>query len=334
MNGMTPHSKPAPRFDRLLLVAFLILAGGMLEVWASWLYVASVSGFPRLGELTTGWILPVTAEAYWATALYAWLASPAGPRSRRFAIWSAGLMFALSLGGQESGHLMAFADRSSPPVGVVMLLTALPLISVALIAVLVELRRVDHAATARAESAAVEVSEMARLAAETAAWKTAWTQAVAGAEAGQDAARAEAEAAAAAEIAALAGELAALRDAVAVIGTERDAARDDAAKSAAKADQLARKLGAASGAKRTPKSAPNKTAGSPPKDPASSPPEAEVPDDVDTQVEALRILAVEPGISGSKLGLRLGKTERYGQILKKQLAASVAGPDAQAGERS
>jgi hypothetical protein len=56
-------------------------------------------------------------------------------------------------------------------------------------------------------------------------------------------------------------------------------------------------------------------------------PEPVVPDDVDTQAEALKILAEEPDISGSELGRRVGKTPGYGRTLKRSLAASVPGPD-------
>jgi len=59
----------------------------------------------------------------------------------------------------------------------------------------------------------------------------------------------------------------------------------------------------------------------------ASAPEARVPEDVDTQAAALEILAREPGISGSELGRRLGKSPRYGCMLKNQLAGSVTGPD-------
>jgi uncharacterized protein DUF2637 len=52
-----------------------------------------------------------------------------------------------------------------------------------------------------------------------------------------------------------------------------------------------------------------------------------IPSDVDTQAEALRILADHPDIAGSELGLRLGKTPGYGRTLKRKLAGSVAGPD-------
>src|SRR6185437_10222443 len=77
------HAKPARRDLMWALVA--ILACGLLEVWASWLQIGAVSGFPKLGRMTTGWILPVTNEFYWIAALQAWLVDPAGPRSRLFA---------------------------------------------------------------------------------------------------------------------------------------------------------------------------------------------------------------------------------------------------------
>lgn len=50
--------------------------------------------------------------------------------------------------------------------------------------------------------------------------------------------------------------------------------------------------------------------------------------DLDTESQALAILAREPGISGSQLGLRLGKTDRYGRMLLKQLTVVTPGPDA------
>lgn len=66
-------------------------------------------------------------------------------------------------------------------------------------------------------------------------------------------------------------------------------------------------------------SARNQPAGSAP----ALPPEA----DLDTEAQALLILGEEPGISGSQLGIRLGKSDRYGRELIKRLAPSVAGPD-------
>jgi hypothetical protein len=98
----------------------------------------------------------------------------------------------------------------------------------------------------------------------------------------------------------------------------------------ARADALAEKLARSSGRNKTRKPAPKSAASSgrnkTPETTAGSSPEMTVPEDVDTQAEALRILAAEPGISGSELGRRLGKTERYGCMLKKSLAASAPDP--------
>ena len=66
------------------------------------------------------------------------------------------------------------------------------------------------------------------------------------------------------------------------------------------------------------------------KRPAKAAPVSAVPKDVETQAEALRILADHPDIDGSELGRRLGKTPGYGRTLKRKLAGSVAGPDSPA----
>jgi hypothetical protein len=68
--------------------------------------------------------------------------------------------------------------------------------------------------------------------------------------------------------------------------------------------------------KRSPVSPPKKRRASAPKKASASPPEA---DAVSSRAEAVLILEAEPGISGSELGRRLGKTERYGQMLKGEL---------------
>ena len=94
MHAAGKNREPGRRWDHLLPAMILVVGGGLLEVWASWLAIASVSGFPRIGQMTTGWILPVTTEAYWTVALFAWLVIPAGPRSRKFAMWSAAGVFA------------------------------------------------------------------------------------------------------------------------------------------------------------------------------------------------------------------------------------------------
>lgn len=301
MDDMTPaHAKPARR--DLLWVLVLILACGLLEVWASWLSIGAVSGFPKLGRMTTGWILPVTTEAYWSAALFAWLAVPAGPKSAAFAKWSAAAMFVLSLAGQESDHLLAAAGRTVPPVFVVGFVTALPLISVALIAILIHLRQTD-----RDDAAAAERKR-------TADERAAAAEAVA----------ADERTVLRTELDTLAAEVEPLREALAKAEAGREA-------EVAKVAELTQKLARISGRKPTRKSPPKKRPVSTPETTVSSPteaevistPETQVPEDLDTQAAALEILAREPQISGSELGRRLGRTERYGCMLKKSLAASV-----------
>lgn len=343
MTGMADHAKPGPRRDHLWVVV-LIAACALIEVWASWLGIGAVSGFPKLGKMTTGWILPVTTEAYWAYALYAWLGGAAGPRSRRFAMGSAVAMFILSLGGQESGHLLAAAHRAAPwPV--VALVTALPLIAVGLIAILVHLRQADREEATEAQWRAAEAARLAedeRIAADEGTELRRQLAALQGdAEAAIGAARAERDTAlrqaqeaaeAAADFAvraqATAGrqaeadeELSGLRAKVSALEEARDTAEADLAQTGrraeaaeAKAERLSRRLGANSGAKGS------RNTGA--KDEAKS--RTTVPNDVDARAQALMILAAEPDITGRELGERCGRGERWGQLRKSELAGHVA----------
>lgn len=74
-----------------------------------------------------------------------------------------------------------------------------------------------------------------------------------------------------------------------------------------------------------PPAAPAKNRTPAPRSKPARQPAARVPQDVDAQAEALAILAGEPGISGAQLGRRVGRSERWGQDLKKKLAAKHAG---------
>jgi hypothetical protein len=120
-----------------------------------------------------------------------------------------------------------------------------------------------------------------------------------------------------------AGELRTTREALNAAIEARNDAETRAAEADAQAATLTRKLAATAGAKRT-----RKKAG------AAGPAAAEttVPNDVDAQAEALAILAREPDISGAKLGPRVRKSERWGQLFLKQLAARPAGGGADAEE--
>jgi hypothetical protein len=176
------HEQPlTPRRDHLW-VAVIIAACVLLEVWASWLWIGSVSGFPKLGPVTTGWILPVATEAYWAYALWTWLVGAPGSRSKKFAMWTAGFVFVLSLIGQESGHLLASSHEAVPPAYVVAFVTALPLVSLALIGILVHLRQADREDASAAARTAAEADGLTALRAELDAARTAHGAAVRGLE--------------------------------------------------------------------------------------------------------------------------------------------------------
>lgn len=283
-DGMTMDSMHAKPKDHLWVL--VIIAGcALIETFPSWVGIGAVSGFPRFGRMPTDWTLAVTSEAYWGYALYAGIVAVAGPRSRAFALWSAAAVFVLSLMGQASYHLMAAAHRTAPPQWVVVFVAALPVIVLALIAVLVHLRHIDRAEAGRAEDER------------------------------QAAVRAAAEAAAAAdERTALREHAEAQRAALAAAQSERDEAQQQTAELQAKVDALTRKLAASAVSKGTRK---------PPAKRGSAIPATRVPRNVDVQAEALAIIAAEPDITGEELAARVGRSERWGQTFKKNLAAAA-----------
>jgi hypothetical protein len=161
------HARPARR-DHLWVLAVIAICA-LFEVWVSWVTIGSMSGFPKIGGargLPTAWTLAVTSEAYWGYALYAWLAGAPGPRSRRFAMWSFAVVFVLSLIGQAASHLVP--QGTVPPPEVVVFITSLPVIVLALIAVLVHLRQLDREESAEAEQQDMKAGEIAALRAELA----------------------------------------------------------------------------------------------------------------------------------------------------------------------
>jgi hypothetical protein len=141
----------------------------------------------------------------------------------------------------------------------------------------------------------------------------------------------ERAAAGAAEEATLQAALDAERQARLQAEAERDAARVETADAAEREATIAAEVERLKSdaeqrqpdaAKPTP--ARRKTgAASPRVSPSASPdPDA---DDIDTQAEALTILAAEPDISGSELGRRLGFKPSYGRTLKRRLTETVLG---------
>lgn len=164
MPGMGKHSpieaaadSAAPRRNhRWLLFAIAIPAA--VEVWACWVGLGSLCGFPMLGRFSTDWTLAVGMEAYGGYALYVWLGGAPGPRSRSFAQWSALGAFALSLVGQVAYHLMLAKHITRPPSIVVVFVACLPVVVLALAAILTHLM---HADTKTREQVAREAAERA-----------------------------------------------------------------------------------------------------------------------------------------------------------------------------
>jgi hypothetical protein len=141
IDGMaqTPaHARPARR-DHVWVLA--VIAGfALFDVWESWTQVGNKSGFTH----GTGWTLTVIVEVLAAYCLYAWFGAP-GRRSRRFAMWSAFAMLTLSLIGQGSSVLAA---RTRPPLWLAVFVKDLPVLALALVAILIHLRRLDREDTA------------------------------------------------------------------------------------------------------------------------------------------------------------------------------------------
>jgi hypothetical protein len=290
------HAKPVSRRDHLWVLA-IVAAFALYDVWGAWTNLGNKSGFAH----GTGWTLTVIVEAYWGYALFAWLAAAPGKRSRRFAMFSAAGVFILSLIGQGASHLAA---HSMPPSAVVVFVATLPVTVLALLAVLVHLRHLD-----RAEAEAV-AEEAARVTADAERAAVAADERVA-LRAQVDALEAE-----------MGAQLEALRNEVSAAETARGDAQQEAELATAKAERLTRKLAAISGSGRgrngrtkTPANGGRKGA------------DTQVPKDVDARAEALALLSENPAISGAKLGEAVGKSERWGQLLKSELATVPADPN-------
>jgi hypothetical protein len=301
MDDMPKHGQTARRDH--LWVAVAITACCLLEVWGSWLVIGSVSGFPKIG-FTTGWILPVTTEGCWGYALWGALTSAPGARSKKFAMWTAAGMFFLSLLGQEAAHLLP-AGLHRAPWFVVALVTALPLISMALVAVLVHLRQADRedaAAAARVKAEAEKLAAAERAEADERTWLKTELERVT-AELADTAEVAEARQAEAMRV---------HRMTVDAIQKRADDARADADKATARVALLERKL---AGPARRSRTAPAGS-GTAPRTAAGTAPD----DDLDLEARALKLLATNLDMSGAELAKELEISPGYGRKLRRRLA--------------
>lgn len=303
MDGMPKpkHAIPAAPETRRrdhLWVLFLIAACVLAEVWASWVGIGAISGFPVIkGKIPTDWVLAVAMEAYWGYALYAWLVASPGPKSRAMAMWSCGVVFALSLAGQVLYHELTVPPGTTPGRRVVIgFVTSLPVIVLALIAVLIHMRhadREDAQEAARREAEAIALAATERAEADERAFLRR--------ELANVTARAEEV------VSDLRAELDEAQGALA-------SARREAAEALARADALSAKLAAASDQK--PRKAPAARSGSG----ARSQDE-----DLTTEARALMELAADPSLKeprmGGELARRLGVSPATGRRLHARLTA-------------
>lgn len=287
--------KPATRRDHVWVLA--IIAGfALYDVWESWTQVGNKSGFAH----GTGWTLTVIVEVFAAYCLFAWFGAP-GQRSRRFAMWSAFAALALSLVGQGASVL---AVHAVPPIWVRVFVRDLPVITLALIALLVHVRRLDRA----------DAEEAVRV----------------HAEAQQEA---HAEAAAADDRAALRAQLETARaetEAARLAASEAERRETESAHTAAQAAEKAEKLAAQLAALKA-KHARTKAPNAGDRKTPNAAPDTAVPEDFDARTQALEVWLGNPKISGKDLGAAVGLGERWGQLRKNEFATASNGQSPEGG---
>jgi hypothetical protein len=129
---------------------FFIAAPAAVAVWSGWVGLGELCGFgiihplPGIADgfrLNTAITLPIGVEAYGAYALGAWLAPGTTGAARSFARASAIGALALGMTGQVIYHLLAAAHSIRAPWPVVMLVSCLPVVSLAFGAALAHLLR-------------------------------------------------------------------------------------------------------------------------------------------------------------------------------------------------
>jgi len=309
--AVTPGEPPGRRHDHIW-VLFLIAACALAEVFGSWLGIASVSGFPHYGPVTTGWVLFATTEGFWGYALWSWLAGAPGPRSRRFAMTSAIVMFVLSFVGQEAGHLVATDGRAAPWY-VVAIVTPLPLVAVGLIAILIHLRQADREAAEaawRKAEAAAEAAAIERAEADERAWLRRELDAANSSRVAEMTALREE----------LAGELDARDRSLAEAAAALEDARSEAASATARADRLERKLAGPAGRSK----AGTGRRGTAPRTGTATDGRTGPEDDLELEAKALKLLATNLDMSGAELARKLNVSEGYGRKLRRRL--TMTGP--------
>ena len=131
----------------------LIASPAAVTVWSGWVGLGGLCGFGKIRplpglpwgldhfQLNTAITLPVGIESYGAYALAAWLVPGTGRRAREFAGKSAAGALGLGMAGQVAYHLLAAAHATAAPWWVTMLVSCLPVATLALATALTHLLR-------------------------------------------------------------------------------------------------------------------------------------------------------------------------------------------------
>lgn len=270
--------------DRLWVVGLIAVAAAA-EVWATWLGLGSLSGFPvlRLGKIAvaTSWTLSVGMEAYGGYAMWVWLAAGGGVRSRAFAMWSSLGAFVLSLIGQVAYHEMLARHAQRAPSWLIGFVACLPVIVLGLAAILTHLMQGD-------KRAAQAAAEKKRAAEEKAAIE-----------------RAEAD-----ERVALRARVGNLEDELSAARGALETAQAETVEALARAERLEKKLAAMSGQQKTAKAR------------GKQPRNAQA-EDLTTELRAVHLLDDDPELKqprmGGELARRLGVSPATGRRLHSKL---------------
>ncbi len=135
---------------------FLLSLPALVAIWAGWVGLGEMAGFgpvkllPGISkfQINTAITLPIGLETYAAYSMYAWLTATGLTRgTRRFAMWSAFGSLALGMLGQVSYHLLVVAGvkANHAPVGVIIVVSAIPVLVVGFGIGLAHAMHKDHA---------------------------------------------------------------------------------------------------------------------------------------------------------------------------------------------
>ena len=151
------HSPPQSHRERGTMPRWplaLIASPAAVAVWSGWVGLGGLCGFGEIHplpgiwdsfQLNTAITLPIGIESYGAYALAAWLVPGTGKTAREFAGRSALGALALGMAGQVAYHLLAAAHAKAAPWWVTMIVSCIPVITLALATALTHLLRTGTA---------------------------------------------------------------------------------------------------------------------------------------------------------------------------------------------